>query len=88
MLGTLELDVDTCIEQYLSLAPEIFPEEGFVSGSTLGKLFKGARGTARFDGDRLESFVKDLVSEKFKDTGPDTLFDSVQTNAQSSSCRA
>jgi hypothetical protein len=87
MLGALEMDVDTCIEKYLALAPEIFPEEGFVSGSTLGKLFKGARGTARFDGDKLEGFVKNLVSEKFQDSGPDTPFDSVQANARTSSCR-
>ena len=38
MLGTLRMDIDTCINEYIDMAPEIFPVENIVSGSTLGKL--------------------------------------------------
>ena len=72
MLGTLGMDVDTCINHYLAIAPGIFPEEGFVSGSTIWKLFKGARGTACFDAESLEGFVKDLVAEQLTVSRPDT----------------
>ena len=75
MLGTLEMDVDSCIQRYLQMAPEVFPEEGFVSGSKIGKLIKGARGTARFDPKPLEHFVKQLVAERYPETGVDTIFD-------------
>ena len=44
MLGTLRMDIDTCINEYIDMAPEIFPVENIVSGSTLGKLVKVAKG--------------------------------------------
>ena len=86
MLGVLKMDVDTCIEKYLKMAPIIFPKEGFVSGSTFGKFFKGARGAARFDSAPLESVIKQLVTETL-DSGPDTLFESTERAQATASCR-
>lgn len=34
------MDIETCINAYLSMAPEIFPVEGMVSGSIFGKAKK------------------------------------------------
>lgn len=65
------MDIDKCISKYLSMAPEIFPEEGFVSGSKWGKIFKGVRGEARFDANNLERVVKDMVCEAFGDQKAD-----------------
>ena len=31
MLGKLRMDVDTCIEEYVAMAPQIFPVEGFIA---------------------------------------------------------
>jgi hypothetical protein len=75
MLGVLKMDVDTCIQTYLEMAPKIFPSQGFVSGSTLAKLLKGVRGIARFDGSELEKFVKALVVDRLG-RGEDVLLDS------------
>ena len=65
------MDIDTCISKYLSMAPQIFPEEGFVSGSKWGKIVKGVRGEARFDAKNLEKVVKDMVCEAFGDDKED-----------------
>jgi patatin-like phospholipase/acyl hydrolase len=54
MLGTLGMTIDECIERYLLLAPDIFPKEGFVAGSKIGKLAKGAVGSSRFPAAVLE----------------------------------
>jgi hypothetical protein len=55
------MDVDTCIKEYIDMAPEIFPLENIVSGSKLGKLVKVATGKHRFDPKPLETAVKRLV---------------------------
>lgn len=34
MLGTLRMDIQTCIDEYLELAPKIFPVEGLIRGTT------------------------------------------------------
>jgi hypothetical protein len=77
MLGTLRMDIETCINEYINMAPEIFPVENIVSGSTLGKLMKVAQGKHRFDPTPLEMRVKRLVQNhlgpKAAD-GEDTLF--------------
>ena len=73
MLGVLRMDIDTCISKYLSMAPQIFPEERFVSGSKLVKIFKGVRGEARFDAENLERVVKDMVCKAFGDQKEDAL---------------
>lgn len=61
MLGTLRMDIDTCINEYINMAPEIFPVEDIVSGSAIGKIVKVARGKHRFDPAPLEMAVKRLV---------------------------
>lgn len=66
MLGTMRMTIDECLAAYLDLAPKIFPEEGFLSGSKAGRLFKSARGTARFDAAALEREVKRMVVEQLK----------------------
>jgi hypothetical protein len=38
MLGTLRMDVDTCINGYLDMAPDICPVKGVISGSKFGRL--------------------------------------------------
>jgi hypothetical protein len=77
MLGTLRMDIDTCINEYIDMAPEIFPVENIVSGSTLGKLVKVAKGKHRFDPTPLEMAVKRLVQKHLGPKaagGEDTLF--------------
>lgn len=63
MLGLLEMDVDTCIETYSSLARDIFPLEGWLSGSKLGRLKKAATGKQRFSPAPFEAAIKNLVAE-------------------------
>ena len=63
MLGVLRMDVDTCIETYSSLARDIFPLEGWLSGSKLGRLKKAATGKQRFSPAPFEAAIKRLVAE-------------------------
>ena len=86
MLGVLRMDVDECINKYLKMAPIIFPTEGFLSGSSLGRFIQGVRGAARFDAQNLESVVKQMVNEKLK-SGQDTLLDSVEQPKDAGDCR-
>lgn len=85
MLGVLRMDVDECINKYLEMAPKIFPTEGFLSGSSLGRLIHGVRGAARFDAQKLEFVVKQMVNEKLK-SGQDTLLDSVERPKDAGDC--
>lgn len=57
------MDIDTCISEYLKMAPSIFPIETLISGSKIGKLFTITRGQQRFDPKPLEDAVKRLVVE-------------------------
>ena len=61
MLGVLGMDTDTCIETYSKMAPKVFPIEGALSGSKLGKFKKALRGEQRFDPKPLENEIKRLV---------------------------
>ena len=63
MLGLLRMDVDTCIETYSKLAKDIFPLEGWLSGSKLGRLKKAATGKQRFSPAPFEAAIKRLVAE-------------------------
>jgi hypothetical protein len=67
MLGTLRMDVDTCINEYLDMAPAVFPVEGVISGSNLSKFVKAVRGKQRFDPAPLEEAVKRLVEKHVTD---------------------
>jgi|SRR5271154_2701601 len=85
MLGTLKMDVDTCIDKYLELAPSIFPKEGFISRSKIVKVFKGATGLARFNPKPLEDAVKELAEAKFPEFDPWTPFDALKADAEHTS---
>ena len=63
MLGLLRMDVDTCIETYSSLARDIFPLEGWLSGSKLSRLKKAATGKQRFSPAPFEAAITRLVAE-------------------------
>jgi len=63
MLGRLGMDVEQCIEAYLELSPIIFPTESLFGGSTLIKLIKGAKGTARFPSEPFETKLRALMTE-------------------------
>ncbi|KAE9379634.1 hypothetical protein N431DRAFT_364884, partial [Stipitochalara longipes BDJ] len=67
MLGMLRMDVQTCIDEYIKLAPRIFPLEGFVSRRSLTKAYKVLLGRYRFDPRPLEQEIKRLVNERFND---------------------
>lgn len=81
------MDIDTCISKYLSMASKIFPEEGFISGSIVAKLFKGVKGEARFDAKTLENVVIEMVSEKFGGQGEDLLLPTEQSKQDAPQCR-
>ncbi len=55
------MDIDTCIDEYLKMAPGIFLIETLISGSKIGKLFIIVRGQQRFDSKPLEDAIKGLV---------------------------
>lgn len=77
MLGTLRMDIDTCIDEYINMAPKVFPVENIVSGSTVGRLVKVAKGKHRFDPMPLEMAVKKLVQKHLgvrAQGGEDTMF--------------
>lgn len=67
MLGTLRMDIDTCIDEYLNMAPEIFPVKNIVSGSRFGVFANATMGTPRFDPEPLEMAVKGLVMKYLGD---------------------
>ena len=86
MLGVLRFDIDTCISLYLKLAPQIFPEEGFMSGSRLAKLFKGVTGRPRFDAAIFETKLKEIISISSMKTDPDAPLESPNVD-ESHFCR-
>jgi hypothetical protein len=71
MLGVLQMDLDTCIKEYLAMAPKIFPVEGIFSGSKLGKFLKIAKGEQRFDPTAFEKIIKKLIAEQLKTRSSD-----------------
>ena len=86
MLGVLEMDVQTCINEYLDMAPEIFPKEGFVSRSKVGKFVKGMKGDARFNEEALEKCIKKLVAVKFGKLGENTALGNNSAGAEPPGC--
>ena len=67
MLGTLQMDIDSCIDEYLNMAPDIFPVESVVSGNKISKLIKVVRSKQQFDPTPLEEAVKGLVRKHLAD---------------------
>jgi hypothetical protein len=63
MLGTLRMDIDTCINEYIDMAQEIFSIENIISRSTLGTIVNTMVGTQRFDPEPLEKAAKRLVKK-------------------------
>ena len=71
------MDIQTCIDEYLELAPKIFPVEGLIRGSKVGKFVKGMRGRQRFKAKSLELAIKRLVKKHLRERsaeGEETLF--------------
>ena len=87
MLGILEMDVETCITQYLAMAPLIFPEESLVSGSKFGKFVKGFQGKPRYNAERLETIIKGLVRDRFKMLGEGAILESMNDTGEGLSYR-
>ncbi len=70
------MDIDACINEYIDMAPEIFPLEGHISGSGVGRFMNLASGNQRFDPKPLQNAVKRLVKKHLGDkatAGEDTL---------------
>lgn len=57
------MDIDSCINTYIDMAPKIFPVEGIMSGSRLGKLLSAARGLQRFNPAPFEAAIKTLIKD-------------------------
>ena len=71
------MDIQTCIDEYLKLAPEIFPIEGRLQGSKVRQLLNVVRGQQRFKPEPLESAIKRLVKKYLGERsteGEETLF--------------
>ena len=87
MIGVLQLDIDTCISQYLAMAPQIFPKEGFIPGSKIGKILKGVGGKARFDAGKLEKIIKELVTSTLKTLDEDAVLEKMSNVEGDTCCR-
>ena len=61
------MDIQTCIDEFLKMAPDIFPVEGLIRGSKFGQLFTVARGRQRFRAEPLELAIKRLVKKYLGD---------------------
>ena len=60
MLGTLRLDVETCIREYQNMAPDIFPVNK-MTGNRVGRLLKTLTGIPKFKPGPLENALKTLI---------------------------
>ncbi|KAL9070427.1 MAG: hypothetical protein Q9161_004851 [Pseudevernia consocians] len=77
MLETLRMDIQTCIDEYLKLAPKIFPVEGLIRGSKVGQFLKVVRDRQRFKAEPLNLAIKRLVKKHLEERsteGEKTLF--------------
>jgi hypothetical protein len=77
MLGTLRMDIGTCINEYIDMAQEIFPIENIISRNRLGILVNTMTGIQRFDPEPLEKAIKRMVKKHLGDrssAGENTLF--------------
>ena len=71
MLGVLQMDIDSCINEYVDMAPKIFPLEGLVSRRKSVKVWRGVRGQARFDPAPFETAIKTLIVDHLKTRSSD-----------------
>jgi hypothetical protein len=65
------MDVQTCIDEYIKLAPKIFPLEGFVSRKSFVKASKLLLGRYRFNPLPLEQEIRSLVRLSLNDSQSD-----------------
>jgi hypothetical protein len=63
MLGILQMDVQTCIDEYVRLAPRIFPLESSASKMSIIKVSKMILGKTRFDPRPLKQEMKGLIGK-------------------------
>ncbi|KAL6414132.1 hypothetical protein AUP68_00648 [Ilyonectria robusta] len=66
MLGRLQMDVDSCIKTYCSLAEDIFPEDKRILLSQRKKL-DFVRGKPWFDAKSLEKSLQDVIKQALGD---------------------
>ena len=60
------MDIQTCIDEYLKMAPDIFSVQG-LQGSKIGQVLTIARGRQRFKAEPLELTIKRLVKKQLGD---------------------
>ena len=60
MLGRLHMTIDECLQEYERTGEAVFGKN--ISSSKLGKLFKGASGSAFYDISILQDSIKEVVS--------------------------
>lgn len=74
MLGPLRMDLDSCIERYRELGQQLFPRESCFT-RRLRKRKTSLIGTAKFDGKKLESWVKNVIGASQNAEGPESRLD-------------
>lgn len=79
------MDIDSCIEKYIDMAPKIFPVEGMISGSHITRVFRALSGQQRFDPAPFEAIIKQLIADQLanrSENGEDTTLRFEATNAK------
>ena len=61
------MNIQTCIDEYLKMAPDIFLVKGLFQGSKIRQFFTIARGRQRFKAKPLELIIKRLVKKHLGD---------------------
>lgn len=84
MLGVLRMDIDTCINSYLDMAPDIFPEESRLSKTTLWQTKKAIASQNRFQAAPFETAIKRLVRDQLGDRASG---DEMMRSQSSSGCK-
>src|SRR5256885_1553216 len=71
MLGPLRMNIEDCINEYLEMAPKVFPVENRIK-RTKPAIFYGLwRGKERFDAKPLENFLQELIAAKVEGRSED-----------------
>jgi patatin-like phospholipase/acyl hydrolase len=66
MLGRLGMTVDDCLEEFKATGKAVFDKT--VSSTTIGKIFKGASGSAFYDIKALQKRIKHILQERKLDS--------------------
>lgn len=67
MLGRLQMTIDECLLEYERTGEAVFGKS--ISSSKLGKLFKGASGSAFYDIKKLQEQIRNVVLSRGLDVG-------------------